>query len=71
MLGFYGEISDAAGGVQRDELVQGVELHAAVGQRHQLAPAPRGRVVLRGEEEARHSRGRLVDDGQLAEAAPP
>ena len=24
---------------------------------------------LRGEEEARHSRGRLVDDGQLAEAA--
>ena len=30
---------------------------------------PRGRVVLRGEEEARHSRGRLVDDRQLAEAA--
>ena len=68
-VGFHGQISDAAGGVQRDELVQGVELHAAVGQRHQLAPAPRGRVVLRGEEEARHSRGRLVDDRQLAEAA--
>ena len=68
-VGFHGQISDAAGGVQRDELVQGVELHAAVGQRHQLAPAPRGRVVLRGEEEARHSRGRLVDDGELAEAA--
>ena len=68
-VGFHGQISDAAGGVQRDELVQGVELHAAVGQRHQLAPAPRGRVDLRGEEEARHSRGRLVDDRQLAEAA--
>ena len=68
-VGFHGQISDAAGSVQRDELVQGVELHAAVGQRHQLAPAPRGRVVLRGEEEARHSRGRLVDDRQLAEAA--
>ena len=68
-VGFHGQISDATGGVQRDELVQGVELHAAVGQRHQLAPAPRRRVVLRGEEEARHSRGRLVDDGQLAEAA--
>ena len=66
-VGFHGQISDAAGSVQRDELVQGV--HAAVGQRHQLAPAPRGRVVLRGEEEARHSRGRLVDDGQLTEAA--
>ena len=68
-VGFHGQISDAAGSVQRDELVQGVELHAAVGQRHQLAPAPRGCVVLRGEEEARHSRGRLVDDRQLAEAA--
>ena len=68
-VGFHGQISDAAGSVQRDELVQGVELHAAVGQRHQLAPAPRGRVVLRGEEEARYSRGRLVDDGQLTEAA--
>ena len=68
-VGFHGQISDAAGGVQRDELVQGVELHAAVGQRHQLAPAPRGRVVLRGEEEARHSRRRLVDDRQLTEAA--
>ena len=68
-VGFHGQISEAAGGVQRDELVQGVELHAAVGQRHQLAPAPRGRIVLRGEEEARHSRGRLVDDGELAEAA--
>ena len=68
-VGFHGQISEAAGGVQRDELVQGVELHAAVGQRHQLAPAPRGRVVLRGEEEARHSRGRLVDDSELAEAA--
>ena len=67
-VGFHGQISEAAGGVQRDELVQGVELHAAVGQRHQLAPAPRGRVVLRGEEEARHSRGRLVDDRELAEA---
>ena len=68
-VGFHGQIGDAAGGVQRDELVQGVELHAAVGQRHQFASAPRGRVVLRGEEEARHSRGRLVDDGELAEAA--
>ena len=68
-VGFHGQIGDAAGSVQRDELVQGVELHAAVGQRHQLAPAPRGRVVLRGEEEARHSRGRLVDDRQFAEAA--
>ena len=68
-VGFHGQISDAAGGVERDELVQGVELHAAVGQRHQLAPAPRGRVVLRGEEDARHSRGRLVDDRQLTEAA--
>ena len=68
-VGFHGQISDAAGVVQRDELVQGVELHAAGGERHQLAPAPRGRVVLRGEEEARHSRGRLVDDGELAEAA--
>ena len=68
-VGFHGQISEAAGGVQRDELVQGVELHAAVGQRHQLAPALGGRVVLRGEEEARHSRGRLVDDGELAEAA--
>ena len=68
-VGFHGQISDAAGGVERDELVQGVELHAAVGQRHQLASAPRGRVVLRGEEEAGHSRGRLVDDRQLAEAA--
>ena len=68
-VGFHGQIGDAAGSVQRDELVQGVELHATVGQRHQLAPAPRGRVVLRGEEEAGHSRGRLVDDGQLTEAA--
>ena len=68
-VGFHGQIGDAAGSVQRDELVQGVELHAAVGQRHQLAPAPRGRVVLRGEEEARHSRGRLIDDRQLTEAA--
>ena len=63
------QIGGAARGVEGDVLVQGVELHAAVGQRHQLAPAPRGRVVLRGEEEARHSRGRLVDDGELAEAA--
>ena len=69
MLGSTAKLASAAGGVQRDVLVQGVELHAAVGQRHQLAPAPRGRVVLRGEEEARHSRGRLVDDGELAEAA--
>ena len=68
-VGFHGQIGDAAGSVQRDELVQGVELHAAVGQRHQLAPAPRGRVVLRGEEEARRSRGCLVDDRQLTEAA--
>ena len=63
------QIGGAARGVEGDVLVQGVELHAAVGQRHQLAPAPRGRVVLRGEEEARHSRGRLVDDRELAEAA--
>ena len=63
------QIGGAARGVEGDVLVQGVELHAAVGQRHQLAPAPRGRVVLRGEEEARHSRRRLVDDRQLAEAA--
>ena len=63
------QIGGAARGVEGDVLVQGVELHAAVGQRHQLASAPRGRVVLRGEEEARHSRGRLVDDRQLAEAA--
>ena len=67
-VGLDGHISDAVG-VQRDELVQGVELHAAVGQRHQLALPARGRVVLRGQEEARHPRGRLVDDGQLAEAA--
>ena len=70
-VGFHGQISDAAGGVQRDELVQGVELHDAVGQRHQFASAPRGRVVLRGEEEARHSRGRLVDDGELAGVPEP
>ena len=63
------QIGGAARGVEGDVLVQGVELHAAVGQRHQLAPALRGRVVLRGEEEPRHSRGRLVDDRQLAEAA--
>ena len=63
------QVGGAARGVEGDVLVQGVELHAAVGQRHQLAPAPRGRIVLRGEEEARHSRGRLVDHGELAEAA--
>ena len=68
-VGLHGQISDAAGVVQRDELVQGVELHAAGGERHQFAPPPRGRVVLRGQEEARHPRGRLVDDRQLAEAA--
>ena len=68
-VGFHGQISDAAGVVQRDELVQGVELHAAGGESHQLAPAPRGRVVLRGQEEPRHSRGRLVDDSQFTKAA--
>ena len=41
----------------------------AGGQRHQLALASHGRVVVCGQEEACHSRGRLVDDGQLAEAA--
>ena len=61
------QIGGAARGVEGDVLVQGVELHAAVGQRHQLAGA--ARAVLRGEQEPRHSRGRLVDDGQLADAA--
>ena len=61
------QIGGAARGVEGDVLVQGVELHAAVGQGHQLAAA--ARAVLRGEQEPRHSRGRLVDDGQLAEAA--
>ena len=61
------QIGGAARGVEGDVLVQGVELQAAVGQRHHLAAA--ARTVLRGEQEPRHSRGRLVDDGQLAEAA--
>ena len=61
------QIGGAARGVEGDVLVQGVELHAAVGQRHQLAAA--ARAVLRGEQEPRHSRGRLVDYRQLAEAA--
>ena len=61
------QVGGAARGVEGDVLVQGVELQAAVGQRHHLAAA--ARAVLGGEEKARHPRGRLVDDGQLAEAA--
>ena len=43
-------------------------MQPAGGQRHQFALASRA-VVVCGQEEARHSRGRLVDDRQLAEAA--
>ena len=61
-------VRQPAGRVEAHQFVQGVELKPAGGQRHQLALASRA-VVVCGQEEARHSRGRLVDDGQLAEAA--
>ena len=61
-------VRQPAGRVEAHQFVQGVELKPAGGQRHQLALASRA-VVVCGQEEARHSRGRLVDDGQLTEAA--
>ena len=61
-------VRQPAGRVEAHQFVQGVELKPAGGQRHQLALASRA-VVVCGQEEPRHSRGRLVDDGQLAEAA--
>ena len=68
-VGLDGEVRQAGGGVEGDELVRRVELHAAVVQRHQLALPAADRVVLSGQVEPRHARGGLVDDGQLAEAA--
>ena len=61
-------VRQPAGRVEAHQFVQGVELKPAGGQRHQLALASRA-VVVCGQEEPRHSRGRLVDDGQLTEAA--
>ena len=49
------EIGQVAGRVEADELVRRVELHAAVGQRHQLALAPVHPVVLGGQVEPRHA----------------
>ena len=55
------QIGGAARGVEDDVLVQGVELHAAVGQRHQLAAA--ARAVLRGEEVSRVAAAGLLRVG--------
>ena len=67
-VGLDKHVRQPAGRVEAHQFVQGVELKPAGGQRHQLALASRA-VVVCGQEEARHSRGRLVDDGELAEAA--
>ena len=67
-VGLDKHVRQPAGRVEAHQFVQGVELKPAGGQRHQLALASRA-VVVCGQEEARHSRGRLVDDRQLAEAA--
>ena len=67
-VGLDKHVRQPAGRVEAHQFVQGVELKPAGGQRHQLALASRA-VVVCGQEEARHSRGRLVDDRQLAEGA--
>ena len=67
-VGLDKHVRQPAGRVEGHQFVRGVQLQAAGGQGHQLALAPRA-VVVCGQEEARHPRGRLVDDGELAEAA--